>query len=200
MLHGWGMDKTEMAQFFPLFSEKKDCLLVALQAPYWRENVQGYSWFSMKARVRDAFRGEHADDIRRNQLIPAIEAEFDKLFEVIEYFCKKYNIQDYHLLGYSQGAMMALHAGICSPLKPMSIISISGYGVFEMLDKADATKSKISLITGAKDKIVQPQYQQQLYDYFKQRKADISLTMIENIGHIPLSEQLMQSAYRQVLY
>lgn len=200
MLHGWGMDKNEMVQFFPLFQNLDNCLLVALQAPYWRANVKGYSWFIMQNRVKDAFTGRHADDIRQNQLIPAMEAEFPKLKEIIQTLCLQYNSDNYALLGYSQGAMMALHYGLLALKPPQKIISVAGYGVYEILADAPIENKKITLITGDKDAVVKMQYQQKLYDYLKQKKADVSLNIIENIGHIPLSQALMDNAYRQFLY
>lgn len=200
MLHGWGMDKNEMVQFFRLFPDLNNYLLVAIEAPYWRENVQGYSWFTMCNRVKEAFMGANADDIRKHQLIPAMEAEFHKLDKVIQTLCRHYQTTEYSLLGYSQGAMMALHYGLLTAHAPQKIISIAGYGIYEILDKADINAKNITLITGSKDKIVQPIFQKELYGYLKQKKADISLHIIENIGHIPLSEELMSCAYRQFLY
>lgn len=200
MLHGWGMDKNEMVQFFKLFQDSDNYLLVAIEAPYWRENVQGYSWFTMKNRVKEAFVGAAADDIRKHQLIPAMEAEFHRIDKLIQTLCSQYNVTEYSLLGYSQGAMMALHYGLLTAYTPQKIISIAGYGIYEILDKADIAGKNIVLITGGKDKIVKPIYQKELYCYLKQKKADISLHIIENIGHIPLTEELINCAYRQFLY
>lgn len=190
MFHGWGQDEREMQKFFPLFGDKH--LLIALKAPYWREKPKGYSWFTMKDRVRDAFMGDDAENTRLNQLMPAMKAEEIIIAQTITHIQQKYDIENMHFIGFSQGAMMALYMGLI--MEAQNIISIAGYGAMELLDEITDINSRILLLTGDKDRIVPPFYQKQLYNYFQQRNADVNLEIIKNIGHIPLSGELMKLA------
>lgn len=194
MFHGWGQTSRHMQKFFPLWQgREREDFLIALQAPYWREKPKGYSWFTMKNRVRDAFSGEKAQDIRLNQLIPAIKAEEDTLEQTIAHIRQAHSIEYIHFIGFSQGAMMVLYMGL--KMQVQTITSIAGYGALELLDEIEDIKaSRILLLTGAKDKIVPPAYQHKLYGYLKQRQAHVSLDIVENIKHMPLSDALMIKA------
>ena len=111
LLHGWGADENDL---LPIGKSiiRNSCLefeLISLKAPALRPNDIGRQWYSLFPPNWDE-----------------AETSVDKLFDTLNEFDKtKISLKKTVLLGFSQGAAMALDVGLRLDLG--LVISCSGY-------------------------------------------------------------------------
>lgn len=114
LLHGLGADGADLIDLAPYWSRAlPHAAFVAPHAPEpYVEAGFGRQWFSRSASpdLREA-----AADASRAWLDRFIDDELARL-----------GLADYALMGFSQGAMMALHTGLGRQVAPRAILAFSG--------------------------------------------------------------------------
>jgi len=156
-LHGYGADGGDLIevgrQWRALLPE------TAFVAPHAPERCagapMGRQWFALNALTPDDPRGEDERWRGAAAARPAIDAFLDAEL-------KRLGLDDSSLalIGFSQGAMMALHVGLRRPRAPAGIVSYSGLLVGpERLGEAKARNAKgeppaILLVHGDEDPLI----------------------------------------------
>jgi phospholipase/carboxylesterase len=116
LLHGYGADGNDLIElgraWQPQFPE---AAFVAPNAPEGTPHGQGYQWFALtKIDPQENEAGTAAAG-------PGLDAFIDA-----ELAAHKLGPDALVLLGFSQGAMMALHVGLARKLPPIAILAYSG--------------------------------------------------------------------------
>ena len=146
LLHGIGADGNDLIGLAPFYQEGlPDALFVAPNAPSRFDMAPfGYQWFSienMQARTRL---------IGARQAAPALNAFIDA--ELTRLGLREDRLA---LIGFSQGAMMALHVGLRRDTAVAGIISHSGMLVGESLLASELrSRPRVLLTHGAFDEVL----------------------------------------------
>ncbi|MDH6363724.1 phospholipase/carboxylesterase [Enterococcus sp. PF1-24] len=150
-----------------------------------------------------AFRGDVKDNglnrfFCRNEMnqfdIPSLEEQTDNLLSEITFHSEKKGIpvEDWILVGYSNGANIAAHLLLerKTPVKAAILFHPMFLGVatqdYSLVDK------KIWLSYGYKDPIVTEDSLDQLEDKFRERQADVTKAVFET-GHQVTIEELVEA-------
>ena len=96
--------------------------------------------------------------------------------------------KDIVLSGFSQGCMMSINSGVTSEEEFNCIIGFSGKIInTKDLQTRIKNRSKILLIHGEQDEIVNSDFLLEAKDFFERNKFDIQTSLINNCGHnIPI--------------
>jgi phospholipase/carboxylesterase len=146
LLHGYGangQDLIDMAVNWQPGMIKAE--FMSLNAPYPCENGgPGRQWFSLLDRSPEA-------------VLPQLRESAEILNNFLDRELDKRHLNDSHLalIGFSQGAMMALHVGLRRRKKIGAIVAISGRLLAEELLPAEIkSKPPVLLIHGDQDDVV----------------------------------------------
>ncbi len=150
LLHGYGSNKYDI---FPLMDSFLDILVdaqcISVNAPFNCEFGQGFQWFPLK-------------NMKYDYIYKEIKKNYKILQDFIDTQIKRFNLdyKDVLLIGFSQGAMLALYAGLRIPHKLRGIIAFSGLLVdnFKSLSNELKCKQDIMLIYGTDDEVIPPEY------------------------------------------
>ena len=145
LLHGYGADGRDLIGLGSLWATMlPDAAFVAPHAPQpCGEAPVGRQWFSLASRDPDALRrGARA-------AAPCLDAFLDA-----ERDGSGLRDADVALVGFSQGAMMALHVGLRRRAAPAAVIGLSGRLVEP--PPAGADRPPVLLIHGDEDDVVAP--------------------------------------------
>lgn len=107
-----------------------------------------YQWFSLRGGLDRAKLGDAMEDIKNSNRI---------LQNFISAQLKRFELEPKNLIlvGFSQGAMMAMYQGLIEPTTPAGIIAFSGKLVLpEMIGEKIISKPEICLIHGEADSVV----------------------------------------------
>lgn len=175
LLHGYGSDGNDLialAQYFQ--SEFPQALYVAPNAPETCDiNPAGYQWFPLDLD-RDMSRLDGAASAR-----PTIKAFLDDLWAETGL-----GPAETLLVGFSQGAMMALDTGLRLDPAPFGIISFSGALIGpEKLKDELAGKPPVALIHGTVDDVVPAESAQIAEAHLKQWGIASALHLDHGSGH-----------------
>jgi phospholipase/carboxylesterase len=143
LLHGLGADGADLIDLAPTWAKAlPHAAFVSPHAPDpYIEAGFGRQWFPLQDR-NDAARAG------------AIESARLWLDRFIDAECAAACLSDYALMGFSQGAMMALHTGLRRAPAPKAILAFSGRLLFaERLGEATA-HPPILLVHGMADEVV----------------------------------------------
>ncbi|MDX1950175.1 MAG: prolyl oligopeptidase family serine peptidase [Rickettsiales bacterium] len=176
MLHGIGADGENL---LPLASDFLDILpnavFLAPNAPekYIVEGFMmgevGYQWFPLWGKSLP-------------ELIEGASKANEKLSAFIKENLQKYNL-DYSkliLIGFSQGCLMAVHAGLHLPEKCLGVVGFSGAII--STDGFNSTPD-ICLIHGKDDDVVPFQQTIHAEKKLKAVNASVQTKLLENLGH-----------------
>ncbi|WP_288261747.1 alpha/beta hydrolase [uncultured Prochlorococcus sp.] len=111
LIHGWGADANDLLTFGKEFTEKVnlDFEVISLRGPRLHPSGQGRQWYELYPHDWGG-----------------AEVEVNKLLDTLKKFdTKQISLRNTILLGFSQGAAMAIDAG--SKLNLGLIVSCSGY-------------------------------------------------------------------------
>ena len=146
-LHGYGSHKDDLIELAQYFTEAlPNAHFISPNAPEDCEGgFGGYQWFSLQSMYTDKI----FEDIQKaNQILNSfIDEQLERL-----------NLQnkDLILIGFSQGATMAMHAGLRREESIAGIISFSGKigDTAETLEQNLESKTKILLTHGTSDTVL----------------------------------------------
>ncbi|MDN5247906.1 MAG: dienelactone hydrolase family protein [Wolbachia endosymbiont of Tyrophagus putrescentiae] len=115
-LHGWGSSGENLIHLAKLMSKfLPDSHFVAPNAPFRREVGDGYQWFSLEDRSEEA-------------LYNGVKSAASILNNFIDKKLKELNFKDSQLslIGFSQGAMLAIHTSLTRTQPCASVVAYSG--------------------------------------------------------------------------
>jgi phospholipase/carboxylesterase len=174
LLHGYGADGEDLIGLGePLGEALPDALFAAPNAATpCAQNPFGYEWYPLDfADIQESVRigtptaraaiVDYLDDLwARTQLGPA----------------------DTFLVGFSQGAMMALHVGLSLPEPVRGIVSFSG-ALVPPADFDAAPKPPVCLVHGELDEVVDPARTREAAELLKARGYEVSVHFSRGLAH-----------------
>lgn len=145
-LHGVGSDGLDLIDLaYDINDVLPDAIFLSPNAPFPYESyTSGYQWFSLSDRSNQA-------------LYSGIKIALPILKHYIDVNLSHYNLsyKDLLLIGFSQGAMMALQIALALPSQAFAVISFSGAFITpDNLAKEAKCKTAICLIHGDQDQVV----------------------------------------------
>lgn len=87
------------------------------------------------------------------------------------------------LIGFSQGAIMALHIGLRRETAPSAVIALSGYSVGQHYLNEIISIPPVYLISGVQDTIVTPSFVAETGKALADHGINVHTTMIVGLGH-----------------
>ncbi len=172
-IHGWTGDVSSME---PVAKSLRlpDTKWVFPQAPY-KSDKSGYTWFDGNDetgwKYKDSFITIHS----------LIQDLVDQGFKHDEIF----------LLGFSQGACLAMEWMIRQPFSIGGVIPIAGFIKYKDRFKIDATLeskgTQILLIHGDKDEIIHPEESEKALKLFQSLGYNVNLHILSARHKVPLS-------------
>lgn len=173
LLHGYGADGTDLIGLGHYWADiLPDAFFVSPNAPTpCAGNAFGFEWFPLQVD-RIAGRIEGA----RNAA-PVIVEFLEDLWRQTGL-----TAADTYLVGFSQGAMMALHVGTALPRRLRGIVSFSG--AFAPADGFPAAdKPPVALVHGDMDQVVDPNLSRQAADELAAAGYDVTLHISQGAAH-----------------
>jgi len=174
-LHGWTGDKTSLEPIIKLFN-LPNTKWICLQGPY-KVKQNGYSWFA----------GNDNEGWKYKK-------SFNKLNKCIKDLIKQdYQHNQIYILGFSQGACLAMEFMIRQPYSLGGIIPIAGFIKYkDRFVKDNNIKSKntlVLLLHGNKDNIISPKESEIAYKFFKNLDYKTQLYLLPAKHKIPLQSK-----------
>ncbi len=136
-------------------------------------NPLGFQWFDL------------SKDDEEHVLKNSLEAE-SIIKKFIEEVKSKYNLSNSNIVlsGFSQGCMMSINTGVTSEEEFNCIVGFSGKIINKNnLQSRIKNKSKLLLIHGEQDEIVNSNFLLEAKDFFERNKFNIQTKLINNCGH-----------------
>ena len=175
LLHGVGADGGDLISLAPYYhSVLSQAYIVAPHAPFPFDMAPfGYMWFSI---------GNLSLDTRMNGVRAA--APFLDAFLDAELARHRLSDSDLLLIGFSQGAMMALHVGLRRARSPAGIISHSGMLVADAGFASEIKNRPPVLLThGSADEMLPAACLSAAEAVLKAVGAPVEAHMIPGLGH-----------------
>ena len=178
--HGFGGKASSMEPVTKILS-LKDTKWILPQAPY-DASVGDFSWFDGNDEIGWKYK-----------------KSFNMLSFIIQDLIKEgFSYEDIFILGFSQGACLAMEFMIRQPFSLGGIIPIAGFIKYQERIKDDATPLSLAtpvlLIHGEKDKVVLPEQSKISYKLFKTAGYRAKLHILPAGHKIPLkSKNLIQT-------
>ncbi len=172
LLHGLGADGADLIDLAPVWARAlPHAAFVAPHAPTpFVAGGFGRQWFDLYA-ADDATREAGADQSTL-WLDSFLSAELTRL-------C----LSDYALMGFSQGAMMALHAGLRRKIAPKAILAFSGRLIAPHRLAEVTSRPPILLVHGEADEIVPAAESRAAEAALRAEGFDITTQFSPRLGH-----------------
>ena len=179
LLHGYGGDGKDISLL--TLNWKRFLKNTVFLCPNGHEkceiNPLGFQWFDL------------SKDDEEYILNKSLEAE-NEIKKFIEEVKNKYNINNGNIVlsGFSQGCMMAINTAITTDEEFNCVVGFSGKIINrDNLQSRIKNKSKILLVHGDQDEIVNSNFLLEAKDFFERHKFNIQTKLIDNCGHhIPI--------------
>ena len=179
LLHGYGGDGKDISLL--TLNWKRFLKNTVFLCPNGHEkceiNPTGFQWFDL------------SKDDEEYILNKSLEAE-NEIKKFIEEVKNKYNINNRNIVlsGFSQGCMMAINTAITTDEEFNCVVGFSGKIINrDNLQSRIKNKSKILLVHGDQDEIVNSNFLLEAKDFFERHKFNIQTKLINNCGHhIPI--------------
>ena len=169
LLHGWGADAEDLMDLGKeLIKDKKTISIVSLRAPYPHPSGEGRQWYGLFPADWSAVPSE----------VNTLSSRLKKVSRDLDFLLEKTI-----LLGFSQGAAMALNVGFDLPLA--GLISCSGYAHPSWIPKKEHKKS-VLLTHGTNDSIVPFQASEQAVNLISETGSNSKLISFEGGHSIPI--------------
>lgn len=175
LLHGYGADGNDLIALGSYWRQAlPDALFVAPNAPdRCAENPFGHQWFPLDLeRPTSSVAGAPAARLVIADFLMDLWAQTGL------------SARDTFLVGFSQGAMMALHVGLSLEEAPMGIVSFSGALIPpEELEEGHLPKPPVCLIHGDLDQVVDPRLSQEASIVLQAHGYDVSYHVSSGVAH-----------------
>ena len=179
LLHGYGGDGKDISLL--TLNWKRFLKNTVFLCPNGHEKCEinpiGFQWFDL------------SKDDEEYILNKSLEAE-NEIKKFIEEVKNKYNINNRNIVlsGFSQGCMMAINTAITTDEEFNCVVGFSGKIINrDNLQSRIKNKSKILLVHGDQDEIVNSNFLLEAKDFFERHKFNIQTKLIDNCGHhIPI--------------
>jgi phospholipase/carboxylesterase len=174
LLHGYGADGEDLIGLGePLGDALPDALFAAPNAPArCAQNPFGFEWYPLDF-------GDMQESVRIGT--PTARAA---IVEYLEDLWARTGLgaAETFLVGFSQGAMMALHAGLTLSEPVRGIVSFSG-ALVPPEDFARAPKVPVCLIHGELDQVVDPARSREAAEVLDARGYEVSVHVSRGLAH-----------------
>lgn len=174
LVHGFGADGNDLIELGRMWQARfPDAAFVAPNAPETVPAGAGYQWFTI----------DRLDPVSAESGViaaaPALEAFIDA-----ELKAQGLGPEELVLLGFSQGAMMALHIGLRRPVPPRLILSYSGFlaGKVPVPPPAGAYPP-VFLSHGDSDTVIPPQLMFVALGMLQQAGVAVDWHLASNTAH-----------------
>jgi len=187
LFHGVGDNPVSMGEigrhFAPVFA---DALVVSIGAPHPSGPAPGRQWFSV-AGVTEENRQQRIDDI------------MPQFLETGRYWQQQsgVNAAASALIGFSQGAIMALESIKAEPGLVSRVIAFNGR--FARLPEQVTPATTVHLIHGDEDPVIELTHAVRAEEALTQAGGDVTLDVIEDLGHA-IDGRSMQAALDHLRY
>lgn len=174
LLHGYGADGNDLIDLGRYWSEPfPEALFVAPNAPQaCAQNPAGYEWFPLQIdRIAGRLEGVR-------EAAPVIRAFLTDLWAGTGLTAR-----DTTLVGFSQGAMMALHVGTALDEPLRGIVAFSGAFIPPDNYAEHAEKPPIALVHGDLDGVVDPEMSREAFALLSGAGYDAALHISPGAGH-----------------
>ena len=159
LLHGYGSNKNDLITLAPELAQYlPDALFISPNAPEDLEgelyyNMDAHQWFSLSERTEQKmYQGANKASLILEAFIKQQLEKFQLSFSNIA------------LVGFSQGAMMALHTGLRLSERVRGIVGYSGLLIApDKLKSEIKSKPSVMLVHGVEDNVVPIEEMEQAY-------------------------------------
>jgi phospholipase/carboxylesterase len=174
LLHGYGASGNDLIGLGEAWQAYlPDTLFIAPNGiePWEGSHGQGYQWFSLS-------------DFTFDTLWRGIELALPSVHHYIDKILAYYDLKESQLalVGFSQGAMLALAASLSRPRSLAAVISYSGVLVYPDAQPITAA-SPVLLVHGDQDEVVPFSSLKASEDALKKRGVPVTGVICQNIGH-----------------
>jgi phospholipase/carboxylesterase len=173
-LHGVGSDGHDLLSLAPFIQQ--DFLDIYFMSPHGIEqyegNSYGYQWFSLRDRENAVLQRELTR--ATPQVLALIEVKLKELS--LEW-------KDVVLVGFSQGAMLALYLTLLHSQKFSSTIAIAGALITPAQLPSYLSKTPICLIHGSEDQVLHPENLLTAEKKLTSLNFPVEAHKIDNLGH-----------------
>ena len=174
LLHGYGSSGEDLISLASCWQPcLPDTLFIAPNAPEpWETSPQqGYQWFSLP-------------DLSSRTLLEGIETALPFLHSIMDEMLERYCLAEEQvaLTGFSQGAMMALAAGLSRARRLAAVIAYSGTLVYPGA-KPVQSRPPVLLVHGDRDDVVPFSCLATSENQLKKRGVPVTALICQNIGH-----------------
>lgn len=175
LLHGYGADGSDLIDLGRHWAQAlPDALFIAPNGPEpCGQNPYGYQWFPLQV---DRIRGR-------------IEGARDAAPEIVELLADLWDqtglgARQTWLIGFSQGAMMALHVGTGMDERLAGIVAFSGAFVpSDAFAAGTAVLPPVVLIHGDSDQVVDPALSREAAEALTKAGCEVSLHISKGVAH-----------------
>ena len=157
-------------------------------APFKTPEGDGFCWFPFvfgddPMEINEAFVYQSMQ-----QAMPYLKSYIETKLKELEDF----NYEDIILIGFSQGAALALHASMNLPSAINCVVSFSGgfANPDNIIAKKEVHKSSVLLIHGMDDKILPYLFSQRGAKMLREADFNVELHLLKNTGHIITPEAI----------
>jgi phospholipase/carboxylesterase len=174
LIHGYGADGNDLIGLGQAWQTRfPDAAFVSPNAPERAPQGPGYQWFPL-SRL----------DPAETEAGVAVAAPALNAFLDAELAANKLGPEDLVLLGFSQGAMMALHVGLGRKVPPLGIMAFSGLLAGRIPQPAPGgVYPPVFLSHGDSDQVVPPQMMFTALGALQQVGAGVDWHLARNTGH-----------------
>lgn len=175
LLHGYGSDGEDLIALAPYLGQAMpDAAFVAPNAPFpCASAMWGFQWFG----VQDADGEWRLEGARlANKILqPFFEVQLEA-----------HNVppEELYIVGFSQGTMMALHAGLRREIEPRCVVGFSGrLMAAHLLADEVISRPPIMLAHGADDDVVPVESLEKANTALREAGLSVESHVIEGLGH-----------------
>lgn len=186
LFHGVGDNPVNMGQvgscFAPLFP---DALVVSVGGPQ-PCGPNGRQWFSVQDVTEESRQGR-------------VDAIMPTFVETVRYWQQQSGVKSdaTALIGFSQGAIMALESVKAEPGLVSRVIAFNGR--YATLPEQATTKTTIHLIHGGEDRVIELSHAVAAQEALIRAGGDVTLDIVDDLGHA-IDDRSVQFALDHLRY
>jgi phospholipase/carboxylesterase len=174
LCHGLGADAYDLIDLAPTWANAcPDAVFTSVHAPYPHDSGSGRQWWSVADRAPPVMEA----GVRK-------AAPFLKNFLDTELARQELPCDAYAIMGFSQGAMIALFTGLRRPTAPCTILAFSGALLApEMLPAEIKNHTRVLLVHGEADDVVPVERSREAEAALQAAGVPVDAHYIPRLGH-----------------